>query len=85
LDMVDNGEPDQKIIGVMNNDPRFSHINEVEDIQEHTKREIKHFFQTYKDLQQNKTVVVNGFHDKVDALELIHNCKKRYDKAKQQK
>lgn len=78
LDMIDSGEPDQKIIGVMNNDPRFSHINEITDIQEHTLREIKHFFKTYKDLQQNKTVVVNDFHDKIDALELIQLCKRRY-------
>ena len=78
LDMIDSGEPDQKIIGVMNNDPRFSHINEINDIQEHTLREIKHFFKTYKDLQQNKTVVVNEFHDKIDALELIQLCKRRY-------
>ncbi len=78
LDMLDNGEPDQKIIGVVDSDPRFSHINEVEDIQQHTKREIKHFFQTYKDLQQNKIVQVGKFHDKIDALELIQVCKRRY-------
>lgn len=85
LDMVDNGEPDQKIIGVMNTDPRFSHINELADIQQHTKREIKHFFKTYKDLQQNKTVEVLEFYDKIDALELIQECKTRYDMSKKQK
>lgn len=78
LDMLDNGEPDQKIIGVVNSDPRFSHINEIGDIQEHTIREIKHFFKTYKDLQQNKVVEVFDFHDKIDALELIQLCKQRY-------
>lgn len=82
LDMVDNGEPDQKIIGVMDTDPRFSHINELEDIQQHTKREIKHFFNTYKDLQQNKVVEVLDFHDKIDALELILECQIRYDMNK---
>ena len=82
LDMVDNGEPDQKIIGVVDSDPRFSHVNEVSDIQQHTRREIKHFFKTYKDLQQNKTVEVFDFHDKIDALELIQQCKDRYSKDK---
>ena len=82
LDMVDNGEPDQKIIGVMDTDPRFSHINELADIQQHTKREIKHFFMTYKDLQQNKVVEVLDFHDKIDALELILECQIRYDMNK---
>lgn len=81
LDMVDNGESDEKIIAVMDSDPRFSHIHEIGDIQEHTLREIKHFFKTYKDLQQNKTVDVYEFHDKVDALMLIKECKDRYNKA----
>jgi inorganic pyrophosphatase len=82
LDMLDNGEPDQKIIAVIDNDPRFSHVNEVNDIQKHTRREIRHFFQTYKYLQQNKTVKVGDFHDKIDALELIQVCKKRYIEEK---
>jgi len=82
LDVIDNGEPDAKIIAVMDKDPRFSHINELTDIQQHTLREIKHFFKTYKDLQQNKIVEVLDFHDKIDALELIQECKVRYQKAK---
>jgi inorganic pyrophosphatase len=80
LEVIDNGESDEKIIGVVNSDPRFSHINEVADIQQHTLREIKHFFKTYKDLQQNKIVEVGRFHDKIDALELIEDCRKRYNK-----
>jgi inorganic pyrophosphatase len=78
LDMVDNDEPDQKIIAVVDSDPRFSHVNELRDIQQHTLREVKHFFKTYKDLQQNKKVEVYEFHDKIDALELIQECKQRY-------
>ncbi|MCK5762002.1 MAG: inorganic diphosphatase, partial [Candidatus Izimaplasma sp.] len=42
LEMIDNGEPDSKVIAVMDHDPRFSHISELTDIQEHTLREIKH-------------------------------------------
>lgn len=80
LEVIDNGERDEKIIGVVNSDPRFSHINEVADIQQHTLREIKHFFKTYKDLQQNKVVEVGKFHDKIDALELIQECRDRYTK-----
>ena len=78
LDMIDCGEKDHKVIAVMDSDPRFSHINELADIQQHQLREIKHFFKTYKDLQQNKQVEVFDFHDKIDALELIVECQKRY-------
>ena len=82
LDVIDNSENDSKIIAVMDHDPRFSHIHEITDIQEHTLREIKHFFKTYKDLQQNKIVEVYDFHDKIDALELIQICKDRYTENK---
>lgn len=82
LDMIDCGEPDQKLIAVVDSDPRFSHIHEINDIQQHVAREIKHFFKTYKDLQQNKIVEVFEFHDKIDALELIQECRERYIKDK---
>lgn len=78
--MLDNGEKDHKVIAVMDHDPRFSHINELKDVQKHTLREVKHFFKTYKDLQKNKIVEVFDFHDKIDALELIQECKLRYTK-----
>ncbi len=80
LDVIDNGEKDEKVIAVMDHDPRFSHIHEIGDIQVHTLREIKHFFKTYKDLQQNKVVEVFEFHDKIDALELIKDCQDRFNR-----
>ncbi len=82
LDMVDNGEKDEKIIAVMDHDPRFSHIHKMGDIQEHMLREIKHFFKTYKDLQQNKLVEVFEFYDKDDAVKLIDACVARYQNQK---
>jgi inorganic pyrophosphatase len=78
LDMVDNDEKDQKIIAVMEKDPRFEDIHAIEDVPKHTLREIRHFFQTYKDLQENKKVEVYDFHPKEDAIKLIHECQKRY-------
>ncbi len=78
LDMVDNGEKDEKIIAVMDHDPRFSQIHKIDDVQEHMLREIKHFFNTYKDLQENKKVDVYDFHGKEDAVRLIDECIKRY-------
>ena len=78
LDMFDNDEKDQKIIAVMEKDPRFEDILTLEDVNKHTMREIRHFFMTYKDLQQNKKVVVNDFHSKDEAIKLIEECKNRY-------
>lgn len=78
LDMLDNDENDQKIIAVMDKDPRFEDIHSLSDVNKHTLREIKHFFMTYKDLQQNKKVVVKDFHSKDEAIKLIEDCKNRY-------
>ncbi len=82
LDMIDNDEKDHKIIAVMHKDPRFSHIHEIKDIQEHMLREIKHFFRTYKDLQENKKVEVFDFQDKQYAEKLIDSSITRYKKQK---
>lgn len=81
LDMVDNDEKDQKIIAVMDKDPRFEDIHSLDDVNRHTIREIRHFFQTYKDLQQNKKVEVYDFHSKEDALELIEESLNRYKRS----
>jgi len=82
LDMIDNDEKDHKIIAVMENDPRFSHIHKISDIQEHMLREIKHFFRTYKDLQQNKKVEVSDFHDVEYAEALIDDSIARFNRLK---
>lgn len=81
LDMVDNDEKDHKIIAVMDKDPRFEDIDEIKDVNKHTIREIRHFFQTYKDLQQNKKVEVYDFHSKEEALQLIEDSLNRYQRS----
>lgn len=55
--MIDNDEKDDKIIAVYVDDPRFDHYRDISDIPAHTMLEIKHFFETYKHLQ-NKQVKV---------------------------
>jgi inorganic pyrophosphatase len=62
MEMIDDGETDTKLIGVIDVDPRFSNKNSLKDLPEHTLKEIKNFFETYK-LLQNKKVTVKGFQD----------------------
>ncbi len=81
LDMIDNDEKDHKIIAVMDKDPRFEDIHTIQDVNKHTLREIRHFFQTYKDLQQNKKVEVYDFHSQEEALQLIEDSLKRYQRS----
>ena len=70
LDVVDNGDGDQKVIAVLDKDPRASQINEINDLHEHQLIEIKDFFQNYKNLQGIE-VVAKEFHTRLEAEELI--------------
>jgi len=79
LDMIDNGEKDEKIIAVIDADPRFDHINEIANIQNLQLREIKLFFRTYKELQDNHNVEVKDFHSREEAIDLIRRYRQAYD------
>ena len=74
LDVIDNGDEDEKVIAVVDKDPRFNQYNNIEDLPEHTLLEIKDFFQNYKQLQGIK-VETKSFHTKEEALRLIERDK----------
>ncbi len=78
LDMYDSGEHDQKIIGVVNADPRFDDINDITDIKDLQLREIKLFFSNYKILEPGHHVEVRNYYPKKDAIELIERFRKAY-------
>jgi len=67
MNMIDAGEPDDKIIAVPIDDPRWEIVKDLTDINPHTIKEIQHFFQTYKKLQ-NKEVAVSGFASRAKAM-----------------
>ena len=58
-------------------DPRFDEILDLADINKHTLKEMQHFFETYKSID-NKVVSVNGFKDKEAALVAIEKGLKLY-------
>jgi len=60
MHMIDDGEADDKIIAVPKEDPRWSEVKDLGDVNKHTLKEMEHFYSTYKALQ-NKEVKVNGF------------------------
>ncbi|MDV2580856.1 inorganic diphosphatase [Alkalibacillus haloalkaliphilus] len=77
LNMIDDGEEDQKLIAVPVEDPRFNDVNSLDDLPQHKLDEISHFFQTYKDLQGKKTEI--GEYEGVEAAnKLIDECIARY-------
>jgi len=60
MGMIDDGETDTKLIGVIDCDPRYNQYKTLTDLPQHLLSEIKDFFETYKRLQ-NKNVKVTGF------------------------
>ena len=78
LDMIDSGEKDQKIISVVDADPRFEDINDIDDIKELQLKEIKLFFSNYKILEPGHHVEVLDYYSKEDAIQLIEDCKNNY-------
>jgi Inorganic pyrophosphatase len=77
LIMSDDKGQDEKLIGVPKNDPRWNHVQKLEDIPPHTLKEIAHFFQVYKDLENKKTVI-EGWKDAEFAKKLYEECAERY-------
>jgi inorganic pyrophosphatase len=85
LDMIDNGDHDQKILAVVDADRRFEDINELEDIKDLQLREIKLFFTNYKILEPGHNVEVLEYHSKTEAIDLIEKFRKAYNKEMKEK
>lgn len=51
MQMKDDDEEDDKIIAIHDHDPAYQHLQEIEDLPEHTLRELQRFFQDYKKLE----------------------------------
>ena len=60
MEMVDGGESDYKIIGVPAEDKRWDDVQDLADLNQHTVKEIKHFFETYKLLKGKPAPVEVG-------------------------
>lgn len=76
--MIDCGEGDDKIIAVPVEDPRWEEINNLEDLNKHLLKEIKHFFETYKQIE-GKKVEVSGFEGKESAVEAVKKSIELYN------
>ena len=82
MHMEDGGEKDNKIIAVPTADPRFKNVKSLDDLSEHSPKEIKNFFETYKILE-NKSVSVGEFEGPDKALEFINATRDAYQKEQE--
>jgi inorganic pyrophosphatase len=76
--MADEKGPDEKVICVPISDPIWNKLEDLSDMNPHLLKEIEHFFQVYKDLE-NKKVDVEGWGDVNEAYEIINACINRFD------
>jgi len=70
LEMRDEKGPDEKILCVATHDPRYGYRRHYNEVNPHTLKEVMHFFEVYKDLE-DKNVDVVGWHGPELATEII--------------
>ena len=83
MGMIDQGEVDNKIIAVIDDCSETSHMNDIADLSVSEQQKIRHFFSTYK-LLENKKVEIKGFHSKDEAIKIINHSKELYKKIEKE-
>lgn len=76
--MADDKGPDEKVICVPVSDPIWNKLNDLSDVNPHLLKEIEHFFEVYKDLE-NKQVDVHGWGNVTEAREILSQCVERFN------
>jgi inorganic pyrophosphatase len=73
MQMIDNGQADDKIIAVAAKDPSVNHITRMEELPHHFLLELRNFFEQYKVLE-NKKVAIDSFQDQFIACRVIQSA-----------
>lgn len=83
MEMADEGAEDHKIIAVHVTDPAMNDYTDIEQLPNHTYREIQRFFEEYKVLE-NKQVVVEAVQGRARALEILQDAFALYRREENQ-
>ncbi len=79
FDMIDSGESDAKIIAVPVKDVRWKNVKDLADVNSHTLEEIKHFLETYKNIEK-KVVTIPTIRGAKEAMEVVEESIALYKK-----
>ncbi len=77
MEMIDGGERDDKVVAVPVDDPRFENVRDITDLNPHFQKEMTHFFETYKKVQ-NKEVSVGSWHGAEEAKKAFEKSRELY-------
>ncbi|MBL8763042.1 MAG: inorganic diphosphatase [Phycisphaerae bacterium] len=82
MSMIDQGQPDHKIIAVLVQDPIYNEFRTASDFPSHIFKLLRRFFNDYKQLE-GKEVTVDEILPAQAAHAIIEDSLARYDKARQ--
>lgn len=77
MQMIDNGEIDDKIIAVAAKDPSVNHLKNIHELSQHFFSVLRNYFEQYKVLE-NKKVEINHFQEKEMAYTVINQAIELY-------
>lgn len=79
LPMLDHGEADDKIIGVLHNDPMWEGVDDVSGLPPSILSRLRHYFMTYKVLPgEENQVVIGEAYGREHALEVVRAAVEDY-------
>lgn len=78
MTMLDQGQHDEKIIGINTDDPEYNSYEHIFNLPGHRLSELRRFFEDYKKLE-HKEVLVRDFLGPEEAMEAIRNSMILYD------
>jgi inorganic pyrophosphatase len=77
LNMIDEGQADEKIVAVHLDDPEYASYTHIDQLPGHRQRELQRFFADYKQLE-GKTVEVEVIAGPRRACEVIERAREHY-------
>lgn len=82
MHMIDQGEPDDKIIAVHCHDPEVKGFHHVNELPKHRLAELARFFQDYKKLEKKEVAVSEDFSGPDTARAIVEDSIRVYQKRK---
>jgi inorganic pyrophosphatase len=77
--MQDESGPDAKLLCVPATDPRWTHLQELEDVPMHQIAEIWHFFEIYEALEPGKSLAgTRGWERRKEAIQAVQAAQRRF-------